>query len=233
MLGSRVGVSLGLLGTAGIKRYVAPALDFRQLGKIDLLLLSHAHMDHLDIPTLSRFDPALPTISASATSDLLQGARRKSFTELRWGEKTLIRTPKAELEAEAFEVKHWGKRWPSEVPRGYNGYVLRREGKALIFGGDTAQTESFARLRSGRPYVAAIMPIGAYRPWIWNHCSPEQAVSMADAAGASYIIPVHHQTFRLSEEPMLEPIQRLQATLAREPERLAIREVGQTFVCPA
>jgi len=55
---------------------------------------------------------------------------------------------------------------------------------------------------------------------------------MANAAGAKYIIPVHHQTFRLSDEPMNEPIQRLEAALEREPERLALRRVGDTFVCP-
>ena len=79
--------------------------------------------------------------------------------------------------------------------------------------------------------MAAIMPIGAYRPWIWNHCNPEQAFRMADAAGANYIIPVHHQTFKLSDEPMNEPIDRLKAVLQHEPERLALSEVGDTFVC--
>jgi L-ascorbate metabolism protein UlaG (beta-lactamase superfamily) len=103
----------------------------------------------------------------------------------------------------------------------------------LLFGGDTAQTPAFARLKSSGPYLAAIMPIGAYQPWIWNHCTPEQALAMADAAGARYILPVHHQTFKLSDEPPLEPIERLQAALQEEPERLALRQIGETFVCPA
>jgi L-ascorbate metabolism protein UlaG (beta-lactamase superfamily) len=77
------------------------------------------------------------------------------------------------------------------------------------------------------------MPIGAYQPWIWHHCTPEQALAMANAAGANYIVPVHHQTFKLSEEPPLEPIERLQAALDKEPERLALRQIGETFVCPA
>ena len=79
--------------------------------------------------------------------------------------------------------------------------------------------------------AAAIMPIGAYRPWIWNHCTPEQAVEMANWAGARYIVPVHHQTFRLSEEPLTEPIERLEEALQREPERLALRKVGESFTC--
>src|SRR5439155_10636867 len=128
-----------------------------------------------------------------------------------------------------FEVKHWGQRWPKELAGGYNGYVLRREGRAILFGGDTAQTPLFSKLRSRGPFEAAIMPIGAYDPWIWNHCTPEQAVEMANMAGAKYIAPVHHQTFKLSHEPMHEPIERFQATLKNEPERIAFKQIGEHF----
>ena len=60
------------------------------------------------------------------------------------------------------------------------------------------------------------MPIGAYDPWIWNHCTPEQAVAMADAAGARLFVPVHHQSFQLSREPFMEPIERAQEALIQE-----------------
>lgn len=102
----------------------------------------------------------------------------------------MARTKRGELTVEAFEVKHWGQRWPSKLERGYNGYVLRREGKAILFGGDTAHTESFAELRSRGPFAAAIMPIAAFQPYIWNHCTPGQAVEMANAAGAKFVVPV-------------------------------------------
>ena len=74
------------------------------------------------------------------------------------------------------------------------------------------------------------MPIGAYDPWIYNHCTPEQAVAMADAAGARLFVPVHHQTFRLSDEGFNEPIERAEAALVNERDRLAVREVGDTVV---
>jgi L-ascorbate metabolism protein UlaG (beta-lactamase superfamily) len=231
-LGSRAGISLGLLGTIGTKRYIAPALRLEELPPIDVLLLSHAHMDHMDLPTLRRFPNDTFTVTARETSDLLRSARRKRITELGWGEAATFRNGKGELRMEAFEVKHWGERWPSKTPRGYNGYVLRREGKALLFGGDTALTPLFAGLRSSGPFEAALMPIGAYRPWIRNHCTPEEAVVMADAAGARYILPLHHQTFRLSDEPMHEPIERLEAALAQETERLVWRSPRETFICP-
>jgi L-ascorbate metabolism protein UlaG (beta-lactamase superfamily) len=78
----------------------------------------------------------------------------------------------------------------------------------------------------------AIMSIGAYDPWIRSHCTPEQAIQMANAAAARFIVPVHHQTFRLSSEPFHEPIERFQAVLNKTPERIALREIGETFVLP-
>ena len=230
-LGKRVGISVGV-GTLGPKRYVAPALSLKELPAIDVVLLSHAHYDHMDLPTLRGLGPRPWIATAVSTRDLLAGTFA-NINELAWGQSATYQNGKGELTVEAIEVKHWGQRWPGKLSRGYNGYVLRREGKSLLFGGDTAQTPAFARLKSSGPYLAAIMPIGAYQPWIWNHCTPEQALAMADAAGARYILPVHHQTFKLSDEPPLEPIERLQAALQEEPERLALRQIGETFVCPA
>ena len=63
--------------------------------------------------------------------------------------------------------------------------MVEREGRRLLIGGDTAITDAFRQHRAKGPFEAAVMPIGAYDPWIWNHCSPEQAVAMADAAGVN------------------------------------------------
>jgi L-ascorbate metabolism protein UlaG (beta-lactamase superfamily) len=229
--GKRVGISLGL-GTAGPKRYIAPALARHELPPIDVLLLSHAHMDHMDLTSLRKFLHDTFTATAKLTSDVVSSAGLRSPTELGWGESTTFRTRNGELSIEAVQVKHWGQRWPSELERGYNGYILRREGRSLLFAGDTAHTSLVARLRPKGPFEAAIMPIGAYRPWIWNHCDPEQAVEMARAAGASYMIPVHHQTFKLSDEPMHEPIERFEQALSGERERIGLKQVGETFTCP-
>ena len=226
--GKRVGISLGL-GTAGPKRYLAPALTLKELPPIDVLLLSHAHIDHMDLPSLGKFQRDTFAVTAMLTSEVVSKAGLRAPTELGWDETVTHRHRNGQLTIEAVQVKHW----PSELERGYNGYILRREGKSLLFAGDTANTSLLAQVRSRGPFAAAIMPIGAYRPWIWNHCDPEQAVEMASAAGASFIIPVHHQTFKLSDEPMDEPIQRFEQALSREPERIGLKRVGETFTCPA
>jgi len=225
----RVGIGLGV-GTLGPKRYVAPALRFDQLPAIDLVLLSHAHMDHMDLPTLARFKSTQAVLTAKDTTEILQPTRLKPLNELSWGDATTLKTPHGELRVEAFEVNHWGRRWPGDKPRGYNGYVLRREGRALLFGGDTAMTPLFRNLRSGGPYAAAIMPVGAYNPWIHAHCTPEEALQMADDAGARLIAPIHHATFKLSDEPMTEPLERFEQALAPERDRLALRQIGDTVM---
>ena len=135
-------------------------------------------------------------------------------------------------------MRHWGARIRTDDHRGYNGYILRRAGAAILFGGDTSFTPGFGRLqgrggkRNGGRFDLAIMPIGAYDPWINSHCTPEQAVAMADAAGARFVLPVHHQTFRLSREAFDEPIRRFERALAGAPERVAARRVGDTFTLP-
>ena len=170
---------------------------------------------------------------AAGTSDLLPRHPYSSVRELRWSESARVMTPRGEVLVRSIQVQHWGARIRRDTWRGYTGFVVEREGRKLLIGGDTAQTPLFRGYRSLGPFDAAVMPIGAYDPWIWNHCSPEQAVQMADAAGARLFVPVHHQSFELSREPFLEPIERTQAMLSEEQDRLAIREIGQTIVVRA
>lgn len=230
VLRRRIGIPLPFTAI-GPKRLTQPALALRELPPIDLILLSHAHFDHLDWRTLRRFDGRTQVVTAPHTRDLLGWTRLRKITELHWGESREIHAPAGSLVVRAFPVKHWGARLRRGNHRGYNGYVLERHGRRVIFAGDTALTNSFARLRDDRSYDLAIIGIGAYQPWIRSHCNPEQAVAMAKAAGAHFIMPVHHQTFRLSYEPFREPIERFTAALTNEPERIALREIGETFYC--
>jgi L-ascorbate metabolism protein UlaG (beta-lactamase superfamily) len=73
------------------------------------------------------------------------------------------------------------------------------------------------------------MPIGAYNPWIRYHCTPEQAWVMGNHAGAERFIPVHHQTFQLSREPLEEPIERFQDAAGNAQDRVAVRRIGEEF----
>lgn len=224
----RVGVQFGM-GTLGPMRRQACALRPGELPAIDLVLLSHAHMDHFDLPSLAALSGQPRVVTASQTGDLLKQARLGEAHELGWGDSARIETGHGEVMVEAFEVRHWGARWRHDKHRGYNGYVLRREGKSIIFAGDTAQTDAFKELKAKGPYELACMPIGAYEPWIASHCNPEQAWQMTLDCGAKRILPIHHFTFRLGREAAGEPIERLQAAVGGEPERVALKEAGETW----
>ena len=220
---NRVGLNL-VLGTVGPRRLVAPALRADEIPRPDILLLSHAHMDHFDIPSLRALESReTRVVTASRTGDLLRVHRYGAVKELGWGDSVRI----GDLTVQAFEVNHWGARMQSDTFRGYNGYVIESPRYRVIFGGDTAMTDTFRRLRSARRVDLALMPVGAYNPWLRAHCTPEQALRMADDAGAERILPVHHQTFPLSREPYFEPIERLSAALGTCQERLALTAIGE------
>lgn len=230
VLGLRCGVRIGPV-TVGPKRFVQPALGVRELPRIDLVLLTHAHFDHLDRPTLRRVAARFPgaqAVTAKSTRDLLGGMRFEKITELDWDESADIATAHGTVRAEAFRVSHWGARMRHDTHRSYNGYLLEKNGRRICFAGDTAFTDFSSAGRRG-PVDLIAVPIGAYDPWIASHCTPEQAVAMANQARSKMLLPIHHQTFKLSAEPMTEPIARFTRALAREPERIAATEIGETF----
>lgn len=225
----RVGAQLGIT-TVGRKRLVGAALDPDHLPRIDLVLLSHAHMDHMDLPSLNRIPASATVLSAPRTKDVFAERGFSSTSELRWGERSLVKTASGEVEVKAVEVKHWGARWSNDGYRGYVGYLLKRGGKTILFGGDTAYTEAFSHLRSSGIDLA-IMPIGSYGSKSGNHCTPEESVRMLDACAANYIVPVHHSTFPIGMEPIEEPLSRLEGAIAAD--RIALRRIGETFRLPA
>jgi L-ascorbate metabolism protein UlaG (beta-lactamase superfamily) len=222
---ARVGLNFGPL-TIGIKRLIEVAAPLKELPPIDLIVLSHAHMDHFDIPSLRHLENAgTQVVTAAHTSDLLRPRRYRQVQELRWRESAQAGAARVT----AFEVAHWGARMRSDIYRGYNGYTIEIANRRIIFGGDTAYTDRFKEVRSSKPIDLAIMPIGAYDPWIRVHCNPEQAWDMANDAGAEYVLPVHHQTFALSREAKLEPIERLLGAAGRATDRICLQRIGQEF----
>jgi L-ascorbate metabolism protein UlaG (beta-lactamase superfamily) len=224
-----VGAQVGI-ATIGRKRLVGAALDPDKLPRIDLVLLSHAHMDHMDIPSLRRISRGTQIITAPKTTDIIAGVGFKRVSELRWNEQASLTTPSGDVSVRAVEVKHWGARWRSDSYRGYVGYLIEREGKTILFGGDTAYCAAFKQLR-GKNIDVAIMPIGSYGSKSGNHCTPEEAVQMSDYCAANFIVPVHHSTFPIGKEPLKEPLERLHACLS--PDRIALTSPGQTWRLPA
>lgn len=220
---TRAGLHLGLV-TLGVKRLTKPALDLSHLPPIDTIVLSHAHMDHFDLPSLRRLENSRThVITATRTSDLLRVGHYGSVQEVGWGSDRQA----GPVKVRAIQVNHWGARLRTDTYRGYNGYILEVGRYRVLFAGDTANTDKFLRVAGARGVDLIIMPIGAYNPWERFHCTPEQAWRMAQEARAELFFPVHHSTFQLSREPIGEPIERLHAAAGSAAGRVVLHKIGE------
>lgn len=230
-------IGISFLGTTlGPSRSTAPAIAIEDLPKIDLVLLSHGHMDHTDYPTLKylteKFAKQIDCITAYNTADISDDLAWKSIKELDWNEETVWEG----IRVRAFKTQHFGWRFPWEKDRSkgffkdgrsFNAYLLDCKGKKIVFGGDTALTDSY--FNEKLDIDVAIMPIGAYNPWKTKHCSPEEAVKMAGDMKAKVFIPIHCETFKLGMEPMDEPLIRLKNTLNNSKMSLGISSIGDIY----
>jgi L-ascorbate metabolism protein UlaG (beta-lactamase superfamily) len=230
-------VGLNILGIRiGPRRILPPALTIEEIPRPDIVLLSHAHMDHMDSWTLERLTNKWPgeidVLTATNTLDIIRDMAWKSAHEIDWGETTR----NADVTIRALQVNHNGWRFPGErcrsmgyrtTGRSYNGYEIEYQGARIVFGGDTAYTDVFKNVQPG--IDLAIMPIGSYEGYAKYHCNPEEALAMTSMMHARALMPVHHLTFRQSTEPIREPLFRLQKAIDHRQLHLAARMPGGTY----
>ncbi len=226
---SRVGMSIDSILTIGPKRHVDPPLAPSQLQQLDVILITHAHMDHLDVPSLKALPKTAVVVACDKCSQIIAPLGFKDVRELKWGESTVVKG----LTVRAMGARHWGRRWPPfGEDYGFNSYVLEKDGRRMLLACDSADTDLFASLASTPPDVA-VFSIGAYDPWILNHANPEQVWAMFQSTRAHYLVPIHWGTFKLSKEPMEEPLQRLIKAAGDQQDRIVLRQIGGTWTMPA
>ena len=198
-----------------LKRLRRPGLRLRELPPIDAVLVSHAHFDHLHRPSLRAIArlarwhtgkrPAIvvPRHVRDLVSDLGYG----HIIELDWWENVRL----GHVEITHVPSRHWGARLLRDMHRGYGGYVLRAGRQSLYHAGDTAYFEGFRAIGERLHPEVALLPIGAYHPASFRsvHTSPEDALQAFVDLGARWMIPMHYGSFRLSQEPVEEPVERL------------------------
>lgn len=224
----KVGLSLQPIVTIGPKRLTAPPLGAADLQDVQVILITHAHMDHLDLPSLKALPKTATVVACEQCASIIAPLGFADVRELGWGQSTEV----AGLRITAMGARHWGKRWPPfGSAYGFNSYVLEREHRRMLLACDSAYTDLFGAL-AGDPPEIAVFSIGAYDPWIWNHANPEEVWSMFQQTRARYLLPIHWGTFRLSKEPMEEPMARLTAAAGAESDRIVLREIGGTWSLP-
>jgi len=219
-----------------LKRLRRPGLRLRELPPIDAVLVSHAHFDHLHRPSLraiarltrwhSGKRPAI--IVPRNVRDLVGDLGYGRILELDWWESARL----GHVEITHVPSRHWGARMLRDMHRGYGGYVLRSGQQSLYHAGDTAYFDGFREIGERLHPEVALLPIGAYQPASFRsvHTSPEDAVQAFVDLGARWMIPMHYGTFRLSQEPVDEPPQRLRQEAKRRKidKKICVLEEGVT-----
>ena len=217
-----------------IPRNVAPGLDWQALPKIDLVLVTHNHRDHMDVPTLKRLGPDVVYAVPQGLGRSFERAGLRRVVEMAWWQEQDI----AGLNISFVPAEHWSRRTLLDTNASWwGGYVIERGGLRVYHSGDTAWFDGFAQIgqRCGRIH-AALLPIGAYAPrWFMRsqHMDPADAVRAYSALGAERFIAMHWGTFKLTDEDLREPPQLLREIWQREnrPEApLAIPAIGETVL---
>lgn len=219
-----------------LKRLRKPGLRVRDLPAIDLVLVTHAHFDHLHRPSLraivqhtKRRSGRSPIIVVPHhVFDLVSDLGFADVVELDWWNSyrhhglTVTHVPS----------RHWGARIIKDAHRGYGGYVLRGGKHSVYHAGDTAYFKGFRDIGERLCPELALLPIGAYNPSTFRnvHADPGDATRAFLDLNARWMIPMHYGTFRLSHEPMEEPLQLLEkeAKAAGIEDRVVVMEEGVT-----
>ena len=222
----------------GPERARAPGVAFEKLPKIDIVLISHNHYDHMDLPTLKRlWERDRPLIVTSLGNDTILGWSGIEAAALDWGGRRRLGPAEVVVERN----HHWSSRWGTDRNRAlWSAFSVRLPGGNIFFAGDTGWGDGSWVREAARhgPYRLAIIPIGAYEPRDFmknNHINPEEAMAIFEALNPTAALGVHWGTFQLTFEGIDEPPQRL-AKLRRErgiaDDRFVATEVGQSFTVP-
>jgi L-ascorbate metabolism protein UlaG (beta-lactamase superfamily) len=219
-----------------LKRLKKPGVRLRDLPAIDLVLVTHAHFDHLHRPSLRalvqqawrrRVDPPLIVVPHHVV-DLVSDLGFREVVELDWWDSyrqhglTVTHVPS----------RHWGARVLKDSYRGYGGYVLRDDKHSVYHAGDTAYFSGFREIGRRLGPELALLPIGAYNPPSFRnvHADPSDATRAFLDLKARWMVPMHYGTFRLSHEPVDEPLQLLaqEAKAAGIEDRVRVMDEGVT-----
>jgi len=225
----------------GPKRVAEPGVRFADLPRIDVVLVSHDHYDHMDLATLRRlWDRDRPLIVTSLGNDSVIAGAGVPSRALDWGRRIAVRPGVA---VAVTRNHHWGSRWFGDRNRAlWSSFVVQLPGGNVFFAGDTGIGDGKwpAEAAALGPIRFAAIPIGAFRfepgqMASGSHIGPRDAIRVWDGLGRPRAIPIHWGTFRLSREGYATPPRLLAAMLGcakADPARFAAAGIGEPVSIP-
>jgi L-ascorbate metabolism protein UlaG (beta-lactamase superfamily) len=227
------------LSFLGPKRVNSPGIAFDNLPRIDALLVTHNHYDHMDALTIGRlWQRFRPRVIVPLGNDTILKRSVPGLTTdaADWG---AVLDLGDGLGVHLEPTLHWSARGPGDRMHAlWASFVLHAGGRKIYCVGDTGFGDgaTFRRVRLRHPGIAlALLPIGAYEPrWFMrnNHMNPQEAVEAMELAGAAQALGHHWGTFRLTNEGIEQPSMDLSAALsarAIEPDRFVALRSGQVY----
>ncbi len=227
----------------GPKRVHEPGINFSALPPIDVVLISHSHYDHLDIPTLQRLEQQFhPVFITGLGNDALLKKRLGSnarIVSLDWWQSHRVNT---ELNILFVPANHWSKRNLFDTNKTlWGGFILQSKGGNIYSAGDTGLGDGsiFSQIADYGPFRLALLPIGAYEPrWFmrYSHVNPAEAVKVFNIIKPQYAMAVHFGTFHLTNEGIDEPIIALDKALNEAQltqQQFRVLQVGEEWQLPS
>ncbi len=217
--------------SGAVPRLVAPGIPLADLPAPDLVLVTHDHRDHMDLPTLGKLPPTATFIVPLGNGARIAKLGHTRIVELDWWQTHAH----GSLEITMVPARHWSMRMPwNKNDTLWGGYVVKGPEGSAYHSGDTAFGEHFAEIAANVGTVDwAMLPIGGYSPrWFMEpqHVDPVEAARGFEALGARNFLAMHWGTYRLTDEAIGEPPERLRAYWAErglDPARLWILDAGE------
>jgi L-ascorbate metabolism protein UlaG (beta-lactamase superfamily) len=213
-----------------VKRLKRPGMHIESLPSIDVVLVTHAHFDHLDRKTLRKVAADQPIVVPTGVGNLVQDLGFNIVHELTEWEQVQL----GPLRVSLTPCHHWGARMLHDQHRGFGGFVIEAGKRSVFHCGDSAYFHGFEEIGRRFPIEIALLPIGAYEAPSRRevHMNPEEAVRAFLELGANKLVPMHYGTFRLGFEPLDEPPERLLSSARKEgvEEKVLVMTEGRPVV---
>lgn len=213
-------------------RLTEPGLTPEQMPEIDVVLISHSHYDHLDIPSLRKLKGNPVFLAPIGLKNFLERRKFNDVKEFKWWDSTSINN----VTFTFVPSRHWTKRTLTDTNTSHwGGWMMEGGGKTIYFVGDSGYFEGFKEIGEKFSIDFALIPIGAYEPeWFMSsqHINPEEAVQVFLDMRAKMFIPMHYGAFRLADDTPKEALDRLKGEWENqglEEKSLHMLKLGETI----